>query len=144
MARTLTLTVMALLLFAAPGFAARPICQDTQTERPGWLLAAPVEDTADSKADDGSRPGYAAYCEADCSGNTTVSCTATTCSAYDRNCNAERGRVVCDGSTTWCPNTCGGGGGSCTLFECRSQCSEPGCFSFCVDETTCTCDVICF
>lgn len=32
---------------------------------------------------------------------------------------------------------------SCTLFQCRQGCHVQGCFSVCVDLTTCECDVIC-
>jgi hypothetical protein len=37
-----------------------------------------------------------------CSSNTSVS----SCSAADRNCNAEQGHVTCDGVTTWCSPAC--------------------------------------
>jgi hypothetical protein len=32
---------------------------------------------------------------------------------------------------------------SCTLFQCRQGCQQPGCFSVCIDLSTCECDVIC-
>jgi hypothetical protein len=32
---------------------------------------------------------------------------------------------------------------SCPLYVCRSQCSCPGCFSYCVSTATCECDCIC-
>jgi hypothetical protein len=32
---------------------------------------------------------------------------------------------------------------TCTLFQCKEPCRQPGCFAECLDITTCTCDSIC-
>jgi hypothetical protein len=48
-----------------------------------------------------------AFCEASCGPNSTVSCSGSSCSATDRNCDAGiRGSVTCNGATTQCPYVC--------------------------------------
>lgn len=58
----------------------------------------------------GSGPGGVtsnAYCEANCSPYSNVSCSGGTCSAADRNCSAgQQGFVQCDGNYSYCP-ACG-------------------------------------
>jgi len=49
-------------------------------------------------------PVLKAVCSADCGEYADVSCDGTTCNAVDRNCAADqRGYVVCNGVTTYCP-----------------------------------------
>lgn len=50
-----------------------------------------------------------AYCEVSCGGGTSVSCSAGSCTAVDRNCPDERGSVTCGSTTTYCPATCPSG-----------------------------------
>lgn len=64
----------------------------------------------------------AGYCEADCGSGTTVSCTASSCSAQDRNCSLGiRGSVTCGSQTTWCPYSCS----QCTPGEVKQ--AQDGC-----------------
>jgi hypothetical protein len=69
------------------------------------------------------------YCEGN---NSTVSCTGV-----DRNC-PERGRVTCDGVTTWCPTTCPGCPvGSCgNEWECAQNC-YPCAYTYTCNTTYC-------
>jgi hypothetical protein len=56
-----------------------------------------------------------ATCTANCASG-TVTCTASSqgaCFAQNVNCPTTQGYVTCDGATTYCPTSCGGGAG-CT------------------------------
>jgi hypothetical protein len=87
-----------------------------------------------------------ATCIANCGSGTPVSCTYTgTCSATDRNCNAEQGHVTCDGSTTWCQPACPGCPPTWCTQDCSAQCDPcPG--TLICNESHCTshckCDFI--
>lgn len=81
--------------------------------------------------------GEQAICIADCDPYTDVTCSGSSCSAVDRDCEAgERGHVECDGNYTYCP-VCPPP--PCTLAECRAGCSCPEGRSYCKNLTTCLC-----
>lgn len=158
----LAAAVAALLIAAAPAVADTP-CD--RTDDLAWLFEASAPAAAQVAANDvpaaavagtgsgtlalasaGGRPGGNLTCTAteDCNELPDIGCSGSTCSATSRNCDiGNRGHVTCDNNTTLCSQPCPDPGGGCTLPECRMQCAEPGCFSFCVDPETCTCDVIC-
>jgi hypothetical protein len=73
--------------------------------------------------------GTSVYCEGN---NSTASCTAV-----DRNC-PERGRVTCDGVTTWCPTACPGcPEGSCSgAAACAASC-YPCAYTYTCNTTYC-------
>ncbi len=68
----------------------------------------------------GPRPD--ATCTAVCHNGSTVSCTASSCSAVDASCPSQRGSVTCGGSTTYCPAcpppSCGGVPACSTTYKC--------------------------
>ena len=66
------------------------------------------------------------FCSADCGADPAISCTASVCSAFNRSCSAERGHIVCDGVTTWCPSAC--------------ACTE-GTFKFVNTGPNCSCEI---
>lgn len=128
-----------LVLAAGVAPAAAPVADA------GQLAAAPLCQTAPAAA---VAPGTGtplfldSFCQADCTQGSDVSCSGNVCSAQNQVCSAgQQGHVTCDGQTTFCPSCPPTGG--CTRFECRQGCGCPGCFSFCVDLETCTCECIC-
>ncbi len=75
-----------------------------------------------------------AFCQADCMGAGTASCTGTTCTAVNRNCSAAQpGYARCDGVTYWC-NPCPGP--TCNP-SCKLVCAPTG--GKCVATNTCAC-----
>ena len=67
--------------------------------------------------------GAKSFCSADCGSDPDISCTASVCSAYNRSCSAERGHIVCDGVTTWCPTACACTEGAIKIVTTGPQCS---------------------
>lgn len=63
------------------------------------------------------------FCSADCGADPPISCTASVCSAFNRSCTAERGHIVCDGVTFWCPTACACTEGTFKLVATGPNCS---------------------
>lgn len=79
---------------------------------------------------------------ANCWDGSTVSCqgnnSTTSCSATDSSCPSTRGKVTCDGVTTWCP-ICPGCDFDCAAERtfCQWDC-DPCPFAFTCSPSTCT------
>lgn len=91
-----------LLLGCSPALASSDLASFLDSLSSSGSCPAPLE-TAAGKDDPGGITAFA-YCEANCSPYSSVSCSGGTCSAVDRNCSAgQRGYVQCDGAPTYCP-----------------------------------------
>lgn len=71
------------------------------------------------------------YCSVDCGLlNPDVSCSGAVCSAVQRSCHGERGRVTCDGNTYYCAPCCTDGTWKAVIVgptcSCAGGISTPG------------------
>jgi hypothetical protein len=139
----LSLSVVALGFLVSPVLAAPALSAADKAfiaslaTRPGTPAPVPAA----------KRPalGEKALCSAtaNCGNGTTVYCegnaSVTSCSAADRNCNAEQGHVTCDGVTTWCQPACPGCPADWCTYEadCAASCS-PCDYNYTCNATYCT------
>jgi len=74
-----------------------------------------------------------AVCTASCGAESPVTCSASSCSAFDRNCSVgEPGRVTCGASTIYCAATCPAETEDCSADSiCSYDCpNDPDCYSY--------------
>ncbi len=138
----IVLCVCTLAFVSAAAFAQTPSVAPLASEVLAAILGqsvtseacpAPRNDTLFA-AKKPAKPGQFKSCSATANCETgTVTCSVSgsgTCQAFNRDCSiGERGHVVCNGVTTNCPTTCGGG---CTPPVWCCQCDQTGdCFACC-------------
>jgi hypothetical protein len=124
------LIIACIMLFvSALGFAQTPSAAPLPSEALAAILGqtsdcAPAQNEVVLAADRPQSGQYKALCFAlaYCASG-TVSCygwnSVTSCSARDRNCSiGERGRVTCDGVTTYCPTACS----QCEICDATGDC----------------------
>lgn len=125
------MVVVALAALPAAAEESAPACQPA-TEEPIPAAAVPAEGASQARKGDG--PGEVetlSTCQASCWNGTSVTCSGSSCSAYDSNCGNDF-RGYCTGSTSgtkYCPvcpgctasTTCQGGPSiACSgTYDCR-------------------------
>lgn len=99
-----------------------------------WNSQSVVEQVATGADDTG---GTRATCTARCHDGSTVSCTASSCSAQDANCPSNNGWVRCNGRTTSC-GSCPAPNDPCPVNSCNYVfdpvnycCNSATCFQIC-------------
>lgn len=133
--RNALIVTFAFLFVAVAGFAQTPSNAPLSGEILAAILGQPATEGSCPTPQSGMflskseipPPQITATCTASCGGALSVSCTGSTCSAFNRNCPSEQGHVVCDGVATWCPTTC-----SCAFNDWCCLCQETAeCFYCC-------------
>lgn len=95
-----------------------------------WNSQSAIETVATGADDTGG--GTRATCTARCNNGSTVSCTASTCSAQDANCPTNNGWVRCNGVTTSC-GSCPASG-PCPVNSCNYVFDKA---NYCCNSATC-------
>lgn len=96
------------LVFAAPASAQSPNnCGSAAAflgpTSPEAVIASAAVPVVQGGLDDPIAPGT---CTAQCGGGVSVTCTGTSCSAFDRNCPSQRGYCTGTNGTKLCPSEC--------------------------------------
>jgi hypothetical protein len=110
--KTIWLQACCLTLVATAGLAQAPAPSAAPVDLAAILgisppVACPEPSPRLDAVDAARKPGWLKNtCTALCASG-TVTCTGSgTCTAVDRACPNERGHVICDGVTTFCPTAC--------------------------------------